>query len=113
MKYFLLWLLLIAIIYPSRGQINQSTLINNLDSGMKVTLTGIVQEFPDNILSTPVTQLKLDTLTEIQILPTIKKRPAPIQVNVSDFYSLGIVKVQTGEKYEGMYVQINNVSIGP
>ncbi len=90
-----------------------NTLINNLDSGMKVSLKGIVQEFPD-IISSGATQLKLDTLTEIQILPTIKRRPAPIQVNVSDFDSLGgNVKFLKGEKYEGMYVQINNVTIGP
>jgi len=90
-----------------------NTLINNLDSGMKVMVKGIVQEFPDNIISSSVTQLKLDTLTEIQILPTIKRRPAPIQVNVSDFDSLGNVKFLTGERYEGMYVQLNNVTVGP
>ncbi len=88
-----------------------NTGITNLDSGMKVTLTGIVQEFPD-IISSGATQLKLDTLSIIQVLPTIKKRPAPIQVNVSDFDSLGTVKFLTGEKYEGMYVQLNNVTIG-
>lgn len=88
-----------------------NTGITNLDSGMKVTLTGIVQEFPD-IISSGATQLKLDTLSIIQVLPTIKKRPAPIQVNVSDFDSLGNVKFLTGEKYEGMYVQLNNVTIG-
>lgn len=89
-----------------------NTLINNLDSGMKVMVKGIVQEFPD-IISSGATQLKLDTLTEIQILPTIKRRPAPITVNVSDFDSLGNVKFLKGEKYEGMYVQINNVTVGP
>jgi len=89
-----------------------NTLITNLDSGMKVTVKGIVQEFPD-IISSGATQLKLDTLTEIQILPTVKKRPSPIQVNVSDFDSAGNVKFTTGEKYEGMYVQLNNVTVGP
>nr|HMT11962.1 hypothetical protein [Ignavibacteria bacterium] len=88
-----------------------NTGITNLDSGMKVSLTGIVQEFPD-IISSGATQLKLDTLSIIQVLPTVKKRPAPIQVNVSDFDSLGTVKFLTGEKYEGMYVQLNNVTIG-
>lgn len=90
-----------------------NTGITTLDSGMKVTVTGIVQEFPD-IISSGLTQLKLDTLQIIQVLPTIKKRPAPITVNVSDFDSAGgNVKFTTGEKYEGMYVQINNVTIGP
>lgn len=89
-----------------------NTGITNLDSGMKVTLTGIVQEFPDNIISSSVTQLKLDTLSIIQVLPTVKKRPAPITVNVSDFDSLGNVNFRSGEKYEGMYVQLNNVTVG-
>ncbi|MEO8513261.1 MAG: hypothetical protein ABI543_06865, partial [Ignavibacteria bacterium] len=89
-----------------------NTGITNLDSGMKVTLTGIVQEFPD-ITSSGATQLKLDTLSIIQVMPTIKKRPAPINVNVSDFDSAGNVKFTTGERYEGMYVQLNNVTVGP
>ncbi|MCX7878054.1 MAG: T9SS type A sorting domain-containing protein [Ignavibacteria bacterium] len=90
-----------------------NTGITTLDSGMKVTLTGIVQEFPD-IISSGATQLKLDTLQIIQVLPTIKRRPAPITVNVSDFDSAGgNVKFTTGEKYEGMHAQINNVTIGP
>lgn len=88
-----------------------NTGITNLDSGMKVTLTGIVQEFPD-IISSGSTQLKLDTLSIITVIPTQKKRPAPITVNVSDFDSLGTIKFKTGEKYEGMYVQLNNVTVG-
>jgi hypothetical protein len=88
-----------------------NTGILNLDSGMKVTLTGIVQEFPD-IISSGSTQLNLSLLDIIQVQPTVKKRPAPIQVNVSEFDSLGIMKF-SAEKYEGMYVQINNVTIGP
>ncbi len=83
-----------------------------VDSGMKVKVTGIVQEFPD-IISSGATQIGLDITQFVTVLPTIKKRPAPIQVNVSDFDSLGIVKFTTGEKYEGMYVQLNNLSIGP
>lgn len=33
-------------------------------------------------------------------------------MNISDFDSLGNIKFLSGEKYEGMYVQINNVTIG-
>jgi len=36
MKFFLLWLLLLAIIHPSRGQLNRSALNNNLDFGQVV-----------------------------------------------------------------------------
>jgi hypothetical protein len=91
-----------------------NTGITTLDSGMKVTLNGIVQEFSLNQTPNTTTQLKLDTLSIIQVLPTIKRRPPPMQVNISDFDSMsGNVKFLTGEKYEGMYVQINNVIIGP
>lgn len=95
-----------------QGDTVHNTGILNLDSGMKVQVSGIVGEFPD-IISSGVTQIALDTLQLINILPTVKKRPAPIQVNVSDFDSAGFVKIRTGEKYEGMYVQFNNLTIGP
>ncbi|RYC66575.1 hypothetical protein [Spirosoma sordidisoli] len=36
MKYFLLWLLLVAVISSTRGQVNQSALINNPDFGRAV-----------------------------------------------------------------------------
>lgn len=96
-----------------QGDTVSNTNITNLDSGMKVTLTGIVQEFSLNGITNTTTQLKLDSLSLIQILPTIKRRPQPTIVNISDFDSLGNVRHLAGEKYEGMYVQINNVTIGP
>ena len=95
-----------------QASITANTQFEQLDSGSKVRVSGIVQEFPD-IVSSGVTQINLDTLQIVTEYPTIKKRPAPIQVQVSDFDSLGDVKFLTGEKYEGMYVQINNVTIGP
>ena len=96
------------------ANINANTQFELVDSGAVIKVSGRVQEFPPlPLLSSPVTQIDLDTNLFVTELPTIKKRPAPIQVNVSDFDSLGDVKFQTGEKYEGMYVQINNVTIGP
>src|SRR4030095_7374201 len=90
-----------------------NTFFDAVDSGSKITVTGIVQEFP-NIISSGLTQIGLDSNSPpISNLPTIKKRPAPFQVNVTDFDSLGIVKFTTGEKYEGSYVQLNNLTIGP
>ena len=94
-----------------QGDTVHNTGILNLDSGMKVQVSGIVQEFPD-IMSSGVTQIALDTLQLINILPTVKKRPVPIQVNVSNFDSGGFVNFRSGEKYEGMYVQLNNLTIG-
>lgn len=89
-----------------------NTQFTTLDSGSKVTVTGIVGEFPD-IISSGATQINLDTTLIVTELPTIKKRPVPIQVNVSDFDSLGTVKFLSGEKYEGLYVQLNNLTVGP
>ncbi len=94
-----------------QGDTVHNTGFDQIDSGVKVRVTGIVQEFPD-VISSGVTQIALDSLQFITVLPTIKKRPTPIQVNVPDFDSLGHMKFLTGEKYEGMYVQINNVTIG-
>ena len=95
-----------------QGSITANTQFTTLDTGSKVIVTGIVGEFPD-IISSGVTQIALDTTLIVTELPTIKKRPVPISVNVSDFDSLGTVKFLTGEKYEGMYVQLTNVTIGP
>lgn len=96
------------------ANINANTQFELADSGAVIKVSGIVQEYPPlPLLSSPVTQIDLDTNLFVTQLPTIKKRPVPIQVNVSDFDSLGYVKFLTGEKYEGMYVQINNVTIGP
>src|SRR5260221_8735535 len=89
-----------------------NTLFDQLDSGSKVRVTGTVQEFPD-VISSGLTQINLDTLSQVQILPTIKKRPTPIPVNMSDFDSLGNCKFYSGEKYEGMYVQLKNVTVVP
>ncbi len=90
-----------------------NTFFDLLDSGAKVTLTGRVSEFPD-IISSGATQLGMDSNSPAVVVhPTIRKRPTPINVNVSDFDSLGTVKFLTGEKYEGMYVQLTNLTIGP
>jgi hypothetical protein len=97
-----------------QGSITANTQFDQLDSGAKVTLKGIVQEFPDNMISSPVTQIALDTTQVVVELPTIKKRPAPIQVTVNTFDTLGgNLQFLTGEKYEGMYVQLNNLTVGP
>ncbi|MBZ0204529.1 MAG: T9SS type A sorting domain-containing protein [Ignavibacteria bacterium] len=92
--------------------ITANTQFTSLDTGSKVTLRGFVAEFPD-IISSGSTQLTLDTTVIVTELPTIKKRPTPINVNITDFDSLGTVRFVTGEKYEGMYVQMTNLTIGP
>jgi hypothetical protein len=95
-----------------QGDSTSNTQFDQLDSGMKVTVKGIVQEFPD-IISTGATQIGLDITEIVQILPTIKRRPVPILVNVTDFDSAGNIQFIKGEKYEGMYVELRNLTIGP
>lgn len=97
-----------------QASITANTQFDQLDSGSKVSVTGVVQEFPPlPLISSPVTQINLDTTQIVTELPTVKKRPAPIQLSVSTFDSLGAVKFTTGEQYEGMYIQLNNLTIGP
>jgi hypothetical protein len=97
-----------------QASITANTQFTQLDSGSKVRVTGVVQEFPDlPLLSSPVTQINLDTTMVVTELPTIKRRPPPILSTVSTFDSLGTVKFTTGEQYEGMYIQLNNLTIGP
>ncbi|NOS85605.1 MAG: T9SS type A sorting domain-containing protein [Ignavibacteria bacterium] len=95
-----------------QGSITANTQFTTLDTGAKVIVTGIVGEFPD-IISSGSTQIALDTTLIVTELPTIKRRPTPINVNISDFDTLGTVKFLSGERYEGMYVQISNVTVGP
>lgn len=102
-----------GIVCRQADTITTNTFFDLIDSGSKVTVTGVVQEFPD-IISSGLTQIGFDsTYSAIQVLPTVKRRPTPIQVNVSVFDSLGTIKFTTGEKYEGMYVQFNNLTVGP
>jgi len=95
-----------------QGSITANTQFTTLDTGSKVIVTGIVGEFPD-IISSGATQIALDTTLIVTELPTIKKRPNPILVNVTDFDSLGTVKFVSGEKYEGMYVELRDLTVGP
>ncbi|MGH2574396.1 MAG: T9SS type A sorting domain-containing protein [Ignavibacteria bacterium] len=95
-----------------QGDSTSNTGFDQVDSGMKIRVTGIVQEFPD-IISSGATQIGLDVTQFVNTLPTIKRRPTPILVNVTDFDSLGYIKFRTGEKYEGMYVELRNLIIGP
>jgi DNA/RNA endonuclease YhcR with UshA esterase domain len=95
-----------------QGDSTSNTNFDQLDSGMKVRVTGVVQEFPD-IISSGLTQLGLDVTQVVTTLPTIKKRPTPILLNVTDFDSAGNVNFFSGEKYEGMYVELRNVEVGP
>jgi len=96
-----------------QGDTVHNTLFDQIDSGMKIQVNGIVSEYSVGGTPETSTQIALDTLSQIQILPTIKRRPPPINVTVSDFDSMGTVKFTTAEQYEGSYVQLTNLTMGP
>ena len=101
-----------------------NTFLQNIDTGNIITLKGIVQEFWST--TAPVgfqgsgwlTQIQLDTLNgPITINSLGGSRPAPKQVNITDFatgdvLNGGTINYVGGEKYEGMYVEIRNVTVG-
>ncbi|MBA4311115.1 MAG: hypothetical protein C0417_00645, partial [Chlorobiaceae bacterium] len=84
----------------------------NLEQGDVILLTGVVQEFPTPQLYS-ATQLKPLPGFEITVLGK-KALPTPIRKNVSDFYigipTTGNVKFSTGEQYEGMLVELVNLT---
>lgn len=107
-----------------QGTRNPQTGIDFLDTGQVVRLRGKVEEFggtnfPFNGAGF-LTQLAIDTTPGYTITPigAPTKRPDPIPVNISDFATGdypngGSVNYLGGEKYEGMYVEIQNVTVAP
>lgn len=103
-----------------------NTFIQNIDTGNIITVKGIVQEFwstsvtgLDRNKSGYLTQIALDTSGPITLNLPGGSRPAPKLVNITDFAigdypnAGGYINYVGGEKYEGMYVEIRNVTVGP
>jgi hypothetical protein len=104
-----------------------NTFLQNLDTGNIITIKGIVQEFwstavsgIDRSKSGYLTQIALDTSAPITVNSlTTANRPVPKLVNITDFATGdypnpgGLINYVGGEKYEGMYVEIRNVTAGP
>ncbi|HEY5536149.1 MAG TPA: T9SS type A sorting domain-containing protein [Ignavibacteria bacterium] len=103
-----------------------NTYLQNLDTGNIITVKGIVQEFwstsvtgLDRNRSGYLTQIALDTSAAITINSLGGNRPTPKLVNITDFAigdypnAGGSINYVGGEKYEGMYVEIRNVTVGP
>ncbi|MCE1166308.1 MAG: hypothetical protein LWX07_12995, partial [Bacteroidetes bacterium] len=103
-----------------------NTFLQNVDTGNIITVKGIVQEFwstsvtgLDRSKSGYLTQIALDTSAVITINSLGGSRPAPKLVNITDFAigdypnAGGSINYVGGEKYEGMYVQFTNVTVGP
>lgn len=106
-----------------QGTRNDPTLIDQLDSGQIVRVRGTIQEFgstnPLINFKNTLTQLALDTGDNYTVTPIggITRRPTPIPVNITDFSigdypnPNGMINYVGGEKYEGMYVEIRNVTV--
>jgi len=92
-----------------------------LDTGQMVRVRGVIQEFgatSGNNFANTLTQLALDISPTYSITPIggITKRPTAKLVNISDFANGdypngGSINYIGGEKYEGMYVEIRNVTV--
>lgn len=109
----------IVIRQGSRGPI---TGLDFIDSGQIIRVRGVIQEFgatSGNNYANCLTQLAIDTATGYTITPIggITKRPVPKSVSISDFATGdypnagGFINYVGGEKYEGMYVEIRNVTV--
>lgn len=108
----------IVIRQGTRGPI---TGIDFVDSGQIIKVRGVIQEFgatSGNNFANCLTQLALDTAAGYTITPIggITKRPSPIPVEINDFAqgdypNGGTINYVDGEKYEGMYVEIRNVTV--
>jgi len=103
-----------------------NTFLQNVDTGNIITVKGIVQEFwstsvtgLDRSKSGYLTQIALDTSAPIAITAFNGQRPAAKLLNITDFAvgdypSAGSsINYVGGEKYEGMYVEFRNVTVGP
>jgi len=103
-----------------------NTFLQNVDTGNVITVKGIVQEFwstavtgLDRSKSGYLTQIALDTSAAITINSLGGNRPAAKLVNITDFAvgdypnAGGSINYSGGEKYEGMYVELRNLTVGP
>lgn len=83
----------------------QGTFMDLLDTGMVVTLTGVIAEF--------VPQTQINVLTNpvypIQFVGSKPNRGEPVEITIADLQTGAESNLLSGEKYEGMYVIIRNV----
>jgi hypothetical protein len=114
-----------GIVIRKAGRVT-NTNIQYIDTGYVITVKGIVQEYfgtnvnwPNRAYSGWLTQIALDSSGPITINSTNSgSRPTPKLVSITDFAvgdypnAGGSINYVDGEKYEGMYVEIRNVTVG-
>ncbi len=102
-----------------RGNLADSTKLKqdgflNVSPGDIITLTGVISEFPSGVPQGG-TQLAPLAGNPITIIDQDRPLPKPIVKEPGDFYqgifSVGRIQYATGEPYEGMYVEMHNLTI--
>lgn len=83
---------------------NQNTFFDVVDTTSYIEVTGVVTTYG----STNELMILLKPVTPVNILGTLERRPAPLQLSLTDFMKNGTVD-KNGVKYSGMYVEFHNV----
>ncbi len=102
-----------------RGNLGDSTKLKqdgflNVSPGDVITLTGVISEFPSGV---PYSGTQLAPLAgnPITVIEQDRPLPSPVVKEPGDFYkgifSGGKIQYGTGEPYEGMYVEMHNLTI--
>lgn len=82
----------------------QGTFFDLIDTAQVVEITLTVNEFN----TTTQGEVVISPVTPVSIIQQLPKRPDPIELEISDFMSGGVLN-PLSEKYEGQYVVIRNV----
>ncbi len=82
-----------------------SAAFNAVDTAMVVKVTGVVNEY------FTTTQFNLIKFEAEDVIDFKTKRPKPIVLSISDFVNPDGTPKYEMEKYEGMYVEIRNVTV--
>ncbi len=83
---------------------NQNTFFDVVDTTSFIEVTGVVTTYGQ----TNELMILLKPVTPVNILGTLERRPAPLQLSLSDFMQNGVVD-KNGVKYSGSYVEFHNV----
>lgn len=102
----------INVIQNDTSTAAQGTLMDLIDTAQVVTITGIVAEFGTTGQVGSQTQINVLTnpLMPVQFLGSKPNRGQPVEVTLAQLNNGQAANLLTGEKYEGMYVIIRNVT---
>ncbi|MCX7611538.1 MAG: T9SS type A sorting domain-containing protein [Ignavibacterium sp.] len=102
----------INIIQNDTSAAAQGTLMDLIDTAQVVTITGVVAEFGTAGQTGTQTQINVLTnpLRPVQFLGSKPNRGQPVEVTIAQLNNGQAANLLSGEKYEGMYVIIRNVT---